>query len=172
MREKLKLKTKHKIIPIALTQIVAFSLIGVWTWYLLTLPKMEEQLKFSPFMQVGEWKCTEMDFVCNSKKVLIENKDGEPYERMEVSANLNLDGQDYDIEMSYVSTRGFSHKYAVSLRFCSTDYQINFTAKYSFRENEFILKGFSYNRGSKHLPFKELHFVKNLNSNKSYSLDK
>lgn len=44
-------------VPIGVIMLIVFSLIGVWIWYLVTLPKLDEQLKYSPFYTASVWHC-------------------------------------------------------------------------------------------------------------------
>lgn len=147
--------------PIIIGLIIGFSLIAIWTWYLATLPDMNEQLKYSPFNNYGTWECEEYDFTIYS-----DDTHDEEYSYSEVYGILHLENISYNFNIHYLSNRGFSHKYAVTIYFQS-DHDIDdqnscrFSCKYIFNENSFILKDFYFSTDNNFLnKKKELHFNK------------
>ena len=145
-------KTKEKKLIVWGAIIGAFlvaAIVGLICWFFITMPKMEKDLKYSPFMQEGTWQCRDMDFTITSSKHYLED---DP---------MMVDSQEYTIDFGYVSTRGFGHKYAVQLYFADIDgvYKIS-SCLYKFEENSFVLKDFNYKEGSKTLPAASLTFDK------------
>lgn len=127
---------------------VTIALLSWWIYYLCTLPKIEEQLKFSPFKVEGTWQCEEMDMTITSTK--------------EEAVTAIFEGDtDHPYKLYYLSTRGFSHKYAVVLYIEDEEMTTSYSCEYEFQEGSFILKAFEYQKGTKLFEgTKELHFTK------------
>ena len=153
-------------LPIILGLAIGFSIIGVWTWYLLTLPDYHEQLKYSPFENDGVWLCEDYDFTITSTLIGTGeyDEDGEEYKERIVEGELNKDGKTYNFDLWYTFTRGFDHTYAVVITIGSkntSDAEAVYSCYYDFKENDFTLKDLSYMSGDKVFEgVRELHFIK------------
>ncbi len=130
-------KKKNKFVSIWLPIIIGLTLglgiIGGWIAYLVTLPSMSEQLKYSPFSVEGTWRCETEDFVITSKEG-------------EVTATFEKE-QKYTLTFTYLSTRGFNHKYAATITIIGTSPDTKYTCYYEFKEEEFVLKNFKHVSG-------------------------
>lgn len=140
------------------TIIFVIAIVAIWARFLLTMPKLDKQLQFSPFYQTGEWKCEEANFVINSAYSTEEGFEAS----IEVRGYMiSEDEEIYNFDISYISTRGFNHKYAATIYLtCDTPY-IRYNCYYDFKENEFTLKNIDYYHGVDVFDGKtELHFIK------------
>ena len=132
---------KKIILPIVIGLVIGLTIVISWTVFIFTLPSLDEQLKYSPFHNDGVWVSDEYDF-----KIYTEDYEGEG-DFNHVYGNLNYQGTNYNLNFSYLSTRGFNHKYAAQIQIYIDDYDIGYHCYYEFNEDYFVLKKFYHYRG-------------------------
>lgn len=143
------------IFAIFLAVALVSTFIGSVYWFFSTYPKIEDDLKYSPFRVEGVWKSEEYDFTITSYSI----DDSEYID--EVVGVFVKDNNEYNLNFHYLSNRGFSHKYAVTIYIDNEDYSVGYSCKYQFKENEFVLKSFSSYRDEKIFKgINEIKFIK------------
>ena len=153
-------------LPIIAGLVIGLSFIGIWTWYLLTLPNTTAQLQYSPFENSGVWQCEDYDFTIHSylNGTGEYDENGEEIEERIVEGILIKDEKSYEFDIYYHYTRGFNHNYAVVITIANkadSEAKANYSCYYDFKENEFVLKDLEYLSEEKVFEgIRELKFIK------------
>lgn len=138
-------KKKNKIAYIIMGLVLGLSFVGAWIWYICTLPDMYTQLQYSPFYLDGVWRCSDegVDF-----EIISDEGEG-------VTGIITTGEKVYEVQLSYASTRGFSHRYAAIISMNSIDSMdnesyISFSfGGYNFEEENFSLESLRFTNANK-----------------------
>lgn len=146
------------IISLAIGLVIGLTIVILSFRFFMNLPRIEEQLKFSPFYQVGQWKCEEENFVIvsnfneESEFILPDNVSG---------AFISENEETYDFTLSFLPTRGFNSNCAVVIYLICEEAEIRYSCYYKFNEENFVLKDIYCSLGEDIFDGKkELHFNK------------